>query len=67
MLFSSAQPDLKLSGSKMQWMSVLASLALVILYVLFALMQKERKKSRAKYASTHMLTHPPYLARASAL
>jgi hypothetical protein len=27
--------------------------------VLFALMQKERKKSRAKYASTHMPTRHP--------
>jgi hypothetical protein len=27
--------------------------------VIFALMQKERKKSRAKYASTHMPTHNP--------
>lgn len=28
-------------------------------FVLFALMQKERKKSRAKYASTHMPSRHP--------
>jgi hypothetical protein len=28
-------------------------------FVLFALMQKERKKSRAKYASTHLPTRHP--------
>jgi hypothetical protein len=55
--------SIQLSCDKAHWISSLGSPELTrtskvfapyFSFVLFALMQKERKKSRAKYASTHM-------------